>query len=89
MPAAREQGKRIIMAWTRKTSIIAAAGAAVVGLAEAVEFFAALRRALALALGSPAIALSFALCLALAAGGFRLLHDILQRERSWSYVDPI
>ncbi|HYH44679.1 MAG TPA: hypothetical protein VEG34_03275 [Thermoanaerobaculia bacterium] len=66
-----------------------AVGAAVTGLAEAVEYFAALRRAIALALGSPVVALALGLCLALAAGGFRLLHDILQRERSWSYVDPI
>jgi hypothetical protein len=66
-----------------------AVGAAVTGLAEAVEYFAALRRAIALALGSPAVALALGLCLALGAGGFRLLHDILQRERSWSYVDPI
>jgi hypothetical protein len=69
--------------------LAAAVGAAVVGLAEAVEFFAGLRRAIALALASPAVALALAFCLALAAGGFRLLHDILQRERSWSYVDPI
>jgi hypothetical protein len=66
-----------------------ALGTALTGLIEATERLEVLRRAVAAALESPAVVLVLGLCLALAAGGFRLLHDILQRERSWSYVDPI
>ncbi len=70
-------------------ALATAAGSAAAGLVEGLQRVEVLRRAIALSLASPAVALAVGLCLALAAGGFRLLHDILQRERSWSYVDPI
>ena len=69
--------------------LASALGAALAGLLEATERLEVLRRAVAASLASPAVVLALGFCLALAAGGFRLLHDILQRERSWSYVDPI
>jgi hypothetical protein len=64
-------------------------GTALAGSLAALQKAEVLRRALAESLGSPAVAGLLGLCLALSALAFRLVHDTLQRERSWSYVDSI
>jgi hypothetical protein len=68
---------------------VGALGTALAAALAAVQKVEILRRALALSLGSPAVAGTLGLCLALSVLAFRLVHDTLQRERSWSYVDSI
>jgi hypothetical protein len=38
---------------------------------------------------SPAVAAGMGACLLISAVALRLLHELVQRERNWTYVDPI
>lgn len=53
------------------------------------EWLFALGRALALPLATPQVAAALAGCLLVSILAFRFLHELISRERSWTYVDPI
>ncbi|HXO21329.1 MAG TPA: hypothetical protein VOA87_15555 [Thermoanaerobaculia bacterium] len=49
----------------------------------------AFHRTLQIPLETPAVAIAVGGCLLVSAIAFRFLHDLVERERSWSYVDSI
>ena len=52
-------------------------------------WFAGFSRTLLLPLQSPAVAVALGGCLLVSALALRLLHDVMHRERNWTYVDPL
>jgi len=52
-------------------------------------WFAALSRSLLTPFESPTVAAALGACLLVSALALRLLHDVIHRERNWTYVDPI
>ncbi|HEV7516396.1 MAG TPA: hypothetical protein VGR07_08860 [Thermoanaerobaculia bacterium] len=53
------------------------------------RWLAAFSRSLLTPLESPAVAAAMGACLLVSALALRLLHELFQRERNWTYVDPI
>ncbi|MEA2693477.1 MAG: hypothetical protein QOJ16_2864 [Acidobacteriota bacterium] len=53
------------------------------------RWLAAFSRSLMTPLESPAVAAAMGACLLVSALALRLLRDLIQRERNWTYVDPI
>ncbi len=52
-------------------------------------WLAGFSRILLLPLQSPAVAVALGACLLVSALALRLLHDVMHRERNWTYVDPL
>jgi len=53
------------------------------------RWFAAFSRSLLLPLESPVVAAALGGCLLVSALALRLLHDVIQHERNYSYADPV
>jgi len=63
-------------------------GGGVAGLLSVWQRLMPLRQALAAALASPAVASGVGLCLLISALALRFLHDLVERERSWTHAHP-
>jgi hypothetical protein len=53
------------------------------------RWLAAFSRSLMTPLESPAVAAAMGACLLVSGLALRLLRELIQRERNWTYVDPI
>ena len=53
------------------------------------RWLAAFSRSLMTPLESPAVAAAMGACLLVSALALRVLHELIPRERNWTYVDPI
>jgi hypothetical protein len=73
----------------RGVDAILGLGPWVAGLVALVDKLLLLVRAVAEPLATPPVAVLAALCLLVSILALRCLHDLIQRDRRWVYVDPI
>jgi hypothetical protein len=69
-------------------ALVEASGWLAAGL-RAERWVAGFLRTLLLPFASPAVAAALGACLLVSGLALALLHEIIQRERKWTYVDPI